>query len=317
MEFYSRTQPDLISPLFKNSMNSIKVCAGNNNISNTSISSTIVTRFGEFYNSYIDNNLIIVVVIIIVAMLLIYRYYNRDEIKKESRYKNISNKEEEILNMLNDVIKDDDDEENREDREDRENRENREDDNLVSPLNDLNVKSQKLIPQFNNLEVKHDTLWNGYLNPTYSYQGDPSYVMAQQPVIFHPAPVSYPPDPNRVVYNNSSFINNLDGDYYKNYNTANNNLNTNDKYVDTTSVNNYNGTYNSYLNAQDTTLVNPIGLPVDFNTTTGNFVGQMTDLNKQNILDYNAILDNTNKDLLNSRVYNNGIPKVEPPYSDV
>nr|QBK88605.1 MAG: hypothetical protein LCMiAC01_02820 [Mimivirus LCMiAC01] len=59
----------------------------------------------------------------------------------------------------------------------------------------------------------------------------------------------------------------------------------------------YNGTYNTYQNAQDTDIQNPLGFSNNFNTTTGEFIKYMTDKNKQNIMNYQIGIDKENDDL--------------------
>lgn len=82
----------------------------------------------------------------------------------------------------------------------------------------------------------------------------------------------------------------------------------------------YNGTLNTYQDAQDTNINNPLGFSNNFNTTTGSFISGMTGANKNNLLDYQQILDGMNKDL----TYNVGPdhlnvgyeePTMIPPYS--
>jgi len=50
----------------------------------------------------------------------------------------------------------------------------------------------------------------------------------------------------------------------------------------------YTNTTNDYKNTQDTDIINPLGFSNDFNTTTGAFVGEMTDLNNQNVENFNV-----------------------------
>lgn len=54
----------------------------------------------------------------------------------------------------------------------------------------------------------------------------------------------------------------------------------------------YNGTYNTYENAKDTSIINPYGWSNNFNTNTGKFVGYMTNENTNNMDKYNNILYN-------------------------
>jgi len=83
-----------------------------------------------------------------------------------------------------------------------------------------------------------------------------------------------------------------------------------------------NGTFNTYKHAEDTNLINPLGFSNKFNTTTGNFIGEMTRLNKDNIYDYQKILDNTHGNLLDSLKIgptyldtSNFDTNIEPPYN--
>lgn len=49
----------------------------------------------------------------------------------------------------------------------------------------------------------------------------------------------------------------------------------------------YSGINNTYLDAQDTDLINSMGYPNNFNTSTGDFISGFTDKNRQNMIDYN------------------------------
>lgn len=62
----------------------------------------------------------------------------------------------------------------------------------------------------------------------------------------------------------------------------------------------YNGTYNTYSNAQDTDAINPYNWSNNFNTNTGAFVSPMTELNNKNLVDYQNILDNMNDNLIDA-----------------
>lgn len=61
----------------------------------------------------------------------------------------------------------------------------------------------------------------------------------------------------------------------------------------------YAGTYNTYQNATDSSVPNPLGLPVNFNTSTGDFVDYMTDQNNNNLDTYQSAIDNSNYQLTN------------------
>lgn len=63
------------------------------------------------------------------------------------------------------------------------------------------------------------------------------------------------------------------------------------------------GTYNTYKNAQDTDIPNPYLWSNNFNTTSGNFVGQMTDKNFQNTIDYQSLLDTNESQLTHNLTY--------------
>ena len=135
--------------------------------------------------------------------------------------------------------------------------------------------------------------------------------------------VNYPPDPLPVNLPDKGIVytKNL-GNYppmYPNLNQPQYDYNNVYKYP---SRSYYTGTYNTYKNAQDTDIANPLGFSNRFNSSTGQYVTHMTDKNKQNITDYQTIIDNMNGDLYSSMKYGpNGIdpfvpePKIEPPYS--
>jgi len=81
----------------------------------------------------------------------------------------------------------------------------------------------------------------------------------------------------------------------------------------------YSGAYNTYNNAQDTTIENPYGWSNKFNTTSGNFVGPMTNQNLQSVIDYQTILDNTEANLIdgaNGQNTSKYLPEFEKPYEE-
>ena len=132
--------------------------------------------------------------------------------------------------------------------------------------------------------------------------------------------VNYPPEPLPI---------NLDGtvtlqkDLYPTQefpilNTPNYNYNNVYEYP---SRNYYTGVYNPYQNAQDTNIVNPLGYPNDFNSKTGEFVGQMTDYNKQNMINYQNIIDQQDQNLKTGLLhegqyirYDDPCLNIKPPY---
>ncbi len=81
------------------------------------------------------------------------------------------------------------------------------------------------------------------------------------------------------------------------------------------------GTYNTYADAKDTNIVNPYGWSNNFNTTTGSFITGMTDMNRQNVYDYQTILDNMNGNLVDGLgigpKHLDDVPEMEPPYADI
>jgi hypothetical protein len=85
----------------------------------------------------------------------------------------------------------------------------------------------------------------------------------------------------------------------------------------------YSGTYNTYVNAPDTDMINPLGFATDFNNSTGTFINGMTDANKRTVLDLQQIVDQTNNNLTDSLKYGPTIIKstssvygLDPPYAD-
>jgi hypothetical protein len=79
----------------------------------------------------------------------------------------------------------------------------------------------------------------------------------------------------------------------------------------------YSGAYNTYENAVDTKIINPYDWSNKFNTTSGKFVGEMTNKNSQNLINYQTIIDNTDSNLING---SNGnikfMPEFEKPYEE-
>jgi hypothetical protein len=84
----------------------------------------------------------------------------------------------------------------------------------------------------------------------------------------------------------------------------------------------YSGTYDTYKNARDTDIVNPLGYRNDFNTSVGSYVNRVTETNNLALTDYQTILDNMQGNLINSLKYgpqylDAGSPEyeMEPPYA--
>ena len=79
----------------------------------------------------------------------------------------------------------------------------------------------------------------------------------------------------------------------------------------------YSGLYDTYKDAEDTIIENPYDWSNKFNTTTGKFVGQMTDRNLQAVKDYQTIIDNTEYNLVNGANNRNNIDSMfEKPYEE-
>ncbi len=111
-------------------------------------------------------------------------------------------------------------------------------------------------------------------------------------------PVNYPPEPIPIRTNGKIEPKTFDPYTAKPFPPLNTpKYNYNNVYQDP-SLNYYSGTYNTYKNAKNTNIVNPLGFSNKFNTTTGAFVGQMTDDNKQNIFEYQKILDNNRQNMI-------------------
>jgi len=108
-------------------------------------------------------------------------------------------------------------------------------------------------------------------------------------------PVNYPPEPIPIRTNGAieeKTFNPYDVKPLSRMETPKYNYNN---VYEEPSRNYYDGTYNTYKNAKDTTIVNPLGFSNKFNTTTGAFIGEMTNNNKHNVFDYQKILnDNRN-----------------------
>lgn len=93
---------------------------------------------------------------------------------------------------------------------------------------------------------------------------------------------------SKIKCNKENIINNTPITQFQNLNTPNYNYD----YPYDNAREYYNGTYNTYENAQDTSIQHPYDFPTNFNTSTGDFVDYMTYMNDKNIVDYRTILDN-------------------------
>lgn len=172
-------------------------------------------------------------------------------------------------------------------------------------------EEQKIIDEIFNSQTKHLT-----------YDSQPSFnrlesVNGQQEY------VNYPPDPipinipdQGIKYTKSLY------DYSKQFDNLNNPDYDYNNVYEYPSRSYYTGTYNTYQDAEDTDIVNPYGWSNEFNTNAGKFVSSMTDANRQNIVDYQTIVDNMNGDLQDSLkigpkyLDETLAPEMDPPYAD-
>ena len=168
----------------------------------------------------------------------------------------------------------------------------------------------KDIKEYQTRHLKYDTQPNQ--NPLYSTESQKDNVQVNYPP--SPLPVNIPGD--GFVYTRNLYP---DPESYPPMNNSNYNYNN---VYENPSRSYYNGTYNTYQAAQDTNIVNPFGWSNNFNTNTGRFVGPMTETNRQNLMDYQTILDNKNGNLIDSlkfgpKYIDTNAPDydMEPPYA--
>lgn len=134
--------------------------------------------------------------------------------------------------------------------------------------------------------------------------------------------VNYPPEPLPINLPGKGIV--MTQNPYNNYPAEYQNLNT--PIYDYNAVykypnrSYYSGTYDTYKGAQDTSIINPFGWSNDFNTNTGAFVSGMTGANRQNVVDYQTMLDTMEANLIDGlRVgpdHLADVPEVDPPYAD-
>lgn len=79
----------------------------------------------------------------------------------------------------------------------------------------------------------------------------------------------------------------------------------------------YSGMNNSYKNAQDTTIQNPLGFSNNFNTSTGAFIGQNVDLNQNAFQNYNQHQQDTHADLTNTLQHGPAYLNQDEPHSQM
>lgn len=259
-EYYSKSQPNLIVPQVKITLDKII----DNNENGSTISEIIANKMYNFYNDYLKNNMFILTIITIFIIFLVYRYYATKE-EKQNNNKQVEDKEQNQID----------------------NREHYQD-----------LTLQEIQSQTDHLMTNEQP----HFNPLYS-------VNSQQ------TSVNYPPDNLPINTGNSLiFTKSLNNQYppsYPPFNTPEYNYNSVYK-NDTRSY--YNGTYNTYKNAQDTNIQNPLGFSNNFNTETGNFVGPMTDLNQNIINEYNNLGRNKENNMI-AGAFSNYKPTLIPAYA--
>lgn len=187
-------------------------------------------------------------------------------------------------------------------------------------------KAKKRKEQFQSEFGEDDFLMNDINNQTkhLRYDTQPSFNRLYSVKGQHQK-VTYPADPLPIRLPNEGIqyrrdIYNEDVKEFPHLNTPNYDYNNVYK---SNSRSYYNGTYNTYKNAKDTEFVNPLGFSNAFNTTTGKFVGGMTDKNEKVVTDYREIIDNMEDNLIDSLKIgpkyldvDNLDMEIEPPYTD-
>jgi|AntRauTorckE6833_2_1112554.scaffolds.fasta_scaffold55947_2 large-conductance mechanosensitive channel len=257
MEFYSKSQPNLIGPKMKKTVFKITSKENSNNTISDKVSSTLYS----FYENYIAENKILTIIIISIIVFLIYRYYNKGENNKKEDF---SSEEAKIINEI-----------------------------MNNQTSHLRYDTQPSFDRLKSVNDQHEKV---------TYLPDPV-----PPVNIPNSGLVY----DRNLYGYSQPFENLNNPNYNHDNVYTN-----------PQLNYYNGTYNTYQNAKDTDITNPLGYPTNFNTSTGDFVSGMTNANKQNIVDYQTILDNVNGNLNDSLKigpkyldFNSPEFEMEPPYA--
>lgn len=264
MQFYSNAEPNLIGSIVRKTI--YKVIKKKSN--NSTISDKISNMMDDFYKKYICDCKLIVLVLAAIFVMLLCRYYDKQNKKDQTKvttYSKPKSKEEEDLYIELGIDNDEYTSENLTNKKD-----NILSNNIHDQTSHLKYNSQ---PSFNNLQSVN------------SQFDSVEYIPNSTPINI--PGLGFVPD--KSLYPYSKPYENLNN---PNYNYADVYKNPSRSY--------YNGTYDTYDNAQDTNIMNPLGFSNDFNSTTGNFIGGMTAANKQNIIDYKQLLDNTNSDLLNS-----------------
>lgn len=280
MDFFSGKNPDLIGPTMRTTLNDIM---NKPKINNSTISEKIIGAISNFYTDYISENTFVIFIIILIIICLVYRYYDKKNKDKNNKDKN-NDKENFIPDKYN---------------------------------GKKTEKEVDLIEQIKNYNFEYDDIPRCYSPPGGDIHMNPLEGIDKQS--YNPQ-IVYTPDTLPVnIGDKKVFARNLYGTpigdeplNFPNYDY--------DNVYKSKSRSYYSGAYDTYRNAQDTTIENPYGWSNKFNTTTGKFVGQMTDKNLQSIIDYQTILDNTEANLIDGAHGQNDfskyLPEFEKPYEE-
>lgn len=296
MDFYSNSRPNLIPT---NVRNKVKIMTHRAKKVGGKINSGFNSFLYSLYSNYIKPNKELLVIILLVCAFVLYRCQQK---KKENE------SEEEMNSLLEDFI-------------------NEEITNQTSvpgnyegTVNDLsrNIANQSRY-------MRHGIGDQPTMNPSVpvgdQYVEEVNYRPDSVPINIDgsgPRIINRPTSHERLVRDNSLSM------QYENLIKPTWDHDMGSKYQ---SRNYYTGLENTYNNAQDTNIINPLGFSNDFNSTTNSFVGGNVQLNQQNMIDYAQIMKDTNQDLvgsldpashLNDRSCNFSPPgnQIEAPYAD-
>ncbi len=118
--------------------------------------------------------------------------------------------------------------------------------------------------------------------------------------------VYYPPEPLPINLPDQGFVYTRDLYDEPDQTTLLNSPENYDYNAHKNSASYYVGTYNTYQDAKDTNIINPLGFSNNFNTTTGNFVTGMTEKNRDVLNNY--------RDIVNNKVGPEYLNEAEPDY---
>ena len=258
MDFYSNSQPNLVSARIRNKVKLLTTPPKKSIQINSSLDKAICT----IYTSYIKPNRLILIFLLTIGIFGWYRYKQKMN-------------ESAIANEIDQFI----------------------DEDMVQN----NIEKQTI-----HLDNTPETTNQPSMNPLF-----PVSTQYNEKVNYPPGPLPINIDNNitykQNLYNSQPFPNLINPNI--NYNAQNN--------YKTLSY--YNGLHNPYKLPQDTSIINPLGYGNDFNSSTGNFIGQNVQANQKNIMDYGEIISQTNNTLNNLGPMNIDINSpelnIDPPYT--